>query len=272
MAEYTIKKQDDLYEVRGLGRLIEHDERSRRYAFDARKVKLASVHHERRVPVFDQGDLGSCTGNAMTGLLGTVPFFATLPSGTLSSTDATADEHVAVGLYSDATKIDTYPGTYPPTDTGSSGIAVAKAAQKKGWISGYQHTFDLNSALKALAVTPVIIGISWYEGFDSPKPSGQLSIAGSVRGGHEVVLDQLDVEHERVWLTNSWGTSFGVHGRAFFTWATFSRLLSEQGDCTVPVPITAPPPTPTPTPKPSQADAVMWDAAKTWARAKGLLT
>jgi hypothetical protein len=230
------------------------------------------MHHERRVPVFDQGDLGSCTGNAMTGLLGTVPFFATLPSGTLSSTDATADEHVAVGLYSDATKIDTYPGTYPPTDTGSSGIAVAKAAQKKGWISGYQHTFDLNSALKALAVTPVIIGISWYEGFDSPKPSGQLSIAGSVRGGHEVVLDQLDVEHERVWLTNSWGTSFGVHGRAFFTWATFSRLLSEQGDCTVPVPITAPPPTPTPTPKPSQADAVMWDAAKTWARAKGLLT
>ena len=68
MAEYTIRKQDDLYEVRGLGRLIEHDERSRRYAFDASKVKLASVHHERRVPVLDQGDLGSCTGNAMTGL------------------------------------------------------------------------------------------------------------------------------------------------------------------------------------------------------------
>lgn len=60
MAEYTIKKQDDRYEISGLGRLIEHDERSRRYAFDASKVKLALVHHERRVPVLDQGSLGSC--------------------------------------------------------------------------------------------------------------------------------------------------------------------------------------------------------------------
>ncbi len=270
MGKYTVKLQDDRFETNGLGRLVEHDERSRRYAFNATKATLTSVHHERRVPVLDQGQLGSCTGNAMTGLLGTVPFFATLPTSALSATDAAADEQVAVGLYSDATKLDSYPGTYPPTDSGSSGIAVAKAAKAKGWISGYQHTFDLNSALAALAVTPVIIGINWYEGFDSPTAAGELSVAGSVRGGHEVVLDQLDVEHKRVWLTNSWGTSFGQHGRAFFSWDTFSRLLSEQGDCTVPVPLTAPAPTPTPTPTPTSDDVTMWAAAKTWARAKGL--
>ena len=172
--------------------------------------------------------------------------------------------------HADATKLDAYPGAYPPTDTGSSGVGVAKAAKAKGWISGYQHTFNLNSALRALAVTPVIIGINWYEGFDSPHTTGELRVAGSIRGGHEVVLDQLDVEQKRVWLTNSWGTSFGLHGRAFFTWDTFSRLLSEQGDCTVPVPLTAPAPTPTPTPTPTSDDVAMWDAAKTWARAKGL--
>lgn len=272
MAQYTVKLQDDRFENRGLGRLVEHDERSRRFAFDARKVALASIHHERRIPVLNQGDLGSCTGHAMTGLLGTVPFFATLPDGTLSASDAAGDEKVAVDLYSAATSLDSYPGTYPPTDTGSSGIGVAKAAKAKGWISGYQHTFDLNSALAALAVTPVIIGVSWYEGFDSPKADGELALAGSVRGGHEIVLDQLDVEHKRVWLTNSWGTSFGVHGRAFFSWDTFSTLLSQQGDCTVPVPLTSPTPTPTPVPTPDAADATLWSSAQTWARAKGLIT
>ncbi|HTY72486.1 MAG TPA: hypothetical protein VMI11_08685 [Actinomycetes bacterium] len=272
MAEYTVTLQDDTYDVRGLGRLVEHDERSRRYAFDITGITLASVHHARHVPVLDQGTLGSCTGNAMTGLLGTSPFFETLPSGTLSVSDGTLDEKVAVELYSDATKLDSYPGTYPPTDTGSSGIGVAKAAAKQGWISGYQHTFDLDSALAALAVRPVIIGINWYEGFDSPSAEGELTISGKVRGGHEIVLDQLDVEQKRVWLTNSWGTSFGVHGRAFLSWDTFSRLLTEKGDCTVPVPVTAPAPTPTPAPQPDQADTAFWGAAKDWARAKGLLT
>jgi hypothetical protein len=272
MADYTVKLSDQRYDQRGLGRLVEHDERSRRFAFQATGITLTSIQHQRKVPVLNQGSLGSCTGNAMTGLLGTEPFFATLPPDTLSETDGSGDEKVAIELYSEATSLDSYPGAYPPSDTGSSGIAVAKAAKNKGWISGYQHTFDLNSALAALATTPVIIGISWYEGFDSPKPDGQLAIAGSVRGGHEVVLDQLDVENKRVWLTNSWGTSFGVHGRAYFTWDTFSTLLANQGDCTVPVPLTSPQPTPTPTPTPDSVDGALWDNAKTWARAKGLLT
>jgi hypothetical protein len=33
----------------------------------------------RRIPVLDQGDLGSCTGNAATGVLGSEPFYGTLP-------------------------------------------------------------------------------------------------------------------------------------------------------------------------------------------------
>jgi hypothetical protein len=272
MAQYTVRVQDDHYDPRGLGRLVEHDERSRRYAFDATNVTLVSIQHQRHIPVLNQGDLGSCTGNAMTGLLGTEPFFATLPAGTLSDSDASGDEKVAIELYSEATSLDGYAGTYPPTDTGSSGIGVAKAAKAKGWISGYQHTFDLNAALAALTTTPVIIGISWYEGFDTPKSDGELAIAGSVRGGHEIVLDQIDVEHKRVWLTNSWGTSFGIQGRAYFTWDTFSTLLSRQGDVTVPVPLTAPAPQPTPVPTPDAADTAMWSAAQTWARAKGLLT
>jgi hypothetical protein len=272
MAQYTVRVQDDHYDPRGLGRLVEHDERSRRYAFDATNVTLVSIQHQRHIPVLNQGDLGSCTGNAMTGLLGTEPFFATLPAGTLSDSDASGDEKVAIELYSEATSLDSYPGNYPPTDTGSSGIAVAKAAKGKGWINGYQHSFDLQTALAALAVTPVIIGIHWYQGFDTPKSDGELTIAGSVRGGHEIVLDQLDVENKRVWLTNSWGTSFGVNGRAFFSWDTFQTLLSDQGDVTIPVPVTSPVPTPTPVPTPNAADAALWAASQTWARAKGLIT
>ena len=45
--------------------------------------------------------------------------------------DATAGEQFAVALYSDATKVDAYPGTYPPDDTGSSGLAIC-TTQSRG--------------------------------------------------------------------------------------------------------------------------------------------
>ena len=59
MAEYTVKLQDDRFETSGLGRLVEHDERSRRYAFNAADVTLASVHHESRVRCWTRATSGA---------------------------------------------------------------------------------------------------------------------------------------------------------------------------------------------------------------------
>ena len=236
-----------------LGRHVRHDPRSLRYLYPAHLVDgLVSVRHERRIPVLDQGDLRSCTGNAAEGALGTAPLFEALPAGNLRNPtpDADTDEDQAVLLYSDATKLDDYDGAYPPVDAGSDGLSVAKAAKAAGLISGYTHCTSLDAALKALSQQPVIAGINWYSSFDNPGSDGLIKVSAraTVRGGHEICLDQLDVEGKRIGFTNSWGEGWGLSGRAFIGWDDFGRLLDEQGDVTVFTPASEPAPTPTPDP------------------------
>ena len=263
-----------------LGRNVNHDPRSRAFAFDGSTITLTSTRWKREVPCFDQGHLGSCTGNSGVGLLGTDPYFSTLPNGTK------LDESVAVSVYSDATKIDNAPGSYPPDDTGSDGLSVAKVLQQRGLISGYTHCFSLNDVLAALTQHPVMIGVNWYNNMFHPDSNGLLTIpAGdSVAGGHEFILDEIDVERQLVGMQNSWGTSWGVNnGRAYMSFGTLGRLLGEQGDATVlvglnkpapqptppaptPVPPVPVPPTPTPTPLPPvDDDLALWNCVKNWA-------
>jgi len=258
-----------------LGRHVEHDERSRAFAIseDLLPGTYNSAVHTVRIPVLDQGAVGSCTGHAAEGLVGTDPLFDAIP-GTVAARptgDAQADHVQAVALYSSATRLDGIQGVYPPTDTGSTGLAVAKAAQAAGLISGYQHAFSLAAALKALSVMPLIIGVNWYEGFDRPDAAGQVSISGSVRGGHEFLLYGIDAAGRRVLARNSWGESYGAVGCFSFSFDDFGRLLAEHGDVTAFVPLTAPAPVPTPVPPtPQSVDAAMATAARAWLTAKGL--
>ena len=87
-------------------------------------------------------------------------------------------------------------------------------------------------------IRPVIFRITWWSSFDKPSSTGYVSIkrGAYVRGGHEVVAVGIDVSAKRVWFYNSWGASWGLKGRFCLSWATLTRLLSEQGDCTVPIP------------------------------------
>lgn len=255
-----------------LGRHVEHDQRSRAYALseDLLPSSYTSAVHTVRIPVLDQGDLGSCTGHAAEAFAGSDPLYAAIPTTVKArpTGDAGADETQAVALYSAATRLDNVQGVYPPTDTGSTGVAVAKAAAKAGLISGYQHAFSLDSALKALAVSPLIIGVNWYEAFDTPDSTGRVKISGSVRGGHEFLLYGIDATSGRVLARNSWGTSWGVQGTFSFSFDDLGRLLDEDGDATLFVPLTSPAPTPTPTP--ADVDKALAASMHAWLTAKGL--
>lgn len=224
--------EEHTIEGKRLGRHVEHDPHSRDYAYvaDLTATTLKSVHHRRYGTVFDQGQIGSCTGNACAGALNTVPLHV-LHQPVLHESDA-------LDLYELATHIDTIHGVYPPDDTGSSGLAVAKAAKNKGYITSYRHAFSMDGALGALQVGPVITGVPWYEGFDNPDPdTGLVEIAGQIRGGHEfeILGFQLgnDVSSSLVVAENSWGADWGLSGRFKFTVSTWQRLLEQQGDVTI---------------------------------------
>ncbi|MFT4010135.1 MAG: hypothetical protein QM655_08845 [Nocardioidaceae bacterium] len=244
-----------------LGRIVRHDSRSWNYPFHAADVStLTSVRHHSNIPTLDQGSLGSCTGNAATKCLSYEPFWSESVVQGIIGADAVTDEKYAVGVYSEATKIDGYPGEYPPTDTGSDGLSVAKVLKSRGLIGGYRHAFSLEALLTALAQQPVIVGTEWRQDMFHPAADGKQAITGSVAGGHEYVLDEIDVSKQRVWMQNSWGQSWGLQGRAYFTWDDMRKLLAASGDCTVFAPLTAPPPPP----PPPDPEAEFVAAAKTW--------
>jgi hypothetical protein len=106
-----------------LGRQLVLDSRSLAYTVerdgDAMATPLQSKHWERRLGILQQGDLGSCTANAATGALGTEPFYSQVGHRVLPDGVDLAEAY-AVALYSAATKVDPWPGSYPPEDTGSS--------------------------------------------------------------------------------------------------------------------------------------------------------
>lgn len=211
---------------RTFGRRLEpdHDERSRAF-LAPQAVVLRTVLHERQGPVLDQEDIGACTGFAAAGALNTGPL-RTSGRPLLTSWEA-------AGLYAVASTLDPWDGSWPGQDTGSSGLAVAKAARKGGLVSGYRHAFGINQALAALVLGPVLVGIAWHEAMMDPDEDGLLHAKGPIVGGHEVCLIGLDVDAEQVTVLNSWGSSWGNGGTARMRWATLADLLADGGDATV---------------------------------------
>jgi hypothetical protein len=240
-----------------LGRHIHHDSRSLAYRLRLPEgAVLRDVNWARHIPILDQGQVGSCTGNAMVGALGSDPLYGDLPVGHPHLAEAEA-----LRIYSEAEVIDG-DGPYPPNDNGSSGLSVCQAAKNDGLISGYTHSLSVTDFQVALQSGPVLLGCNWYDSFDSPDFSGLVSISPNavVRGGHEVVCRVLQLSDSLIALDNSWGLSYGVNGMFAMKLATLDRLLGEQGDGTCPVPISKPAPVP-------DADHVLWGGtAQAWCR------
>jgi len=216
-----------------LGRLVEHDERSRAYRVAPVTAELRSVRWWRHAPITDQGELGSCTCEALVSAMACTPAYEPVMR---RHPRLVLDHRLAERLYRVATQVDAFPGAWPPDDTGSSGLAACKAARRAGYVSGYRWGFGLDDTLSALRAAPVMLGVRWYEGMDAPSWSGEARVYGSLRGGHEVCLTGIDVDAKRVWFDNSWGEAWGVDGRAWMSWSTLEELLAEDGDAVQLVP------------------------------------
>lgn len=233
------KYQEDTHDGMRLGRHLWLDARSLPFMVESSAQvmggPLVTTHWDRVIPVLDQSDLGSCTGNAGTGALGTQPFWDTTGRKALTeSTDTTTCEKFAVNLYSDATKVDPWPGTWLPTDTGSSGLAVCQVLKTRGTISGYNWARSAHGFLQLLQWGPVLQGMPWHRAFFQPDKAGFVDSdhnwpSSGLAGGHEVEavgvdLDTRDLLNSVVTYVNSWGTGWGDTGRFRMRLRTYEAL------------------------------------------------
>jgi len=157
-----------------LGRRLEpnHDPKSRAFqAFTA--GALTKTRHRLYGQPLDQGDLGSCTGNAAAHLLNTAPFH--IPRHRLYY------EPAAVLFYSQATQIDPFDGQYPPEDTGSDGltwstwlvVAVTVAAAATVLAGVVRRGAGILEPLGAIAVLLTATSLSlWATGTDTTAVDG----------------------------------------------------------------------------------------------------
>lgn len=208
-----------------LGRHQEHDPRSRQFpAAQASHLHDADWAYHGRI--LDQGQLGSCTGHAAVEVLMSGPYYAAI-----GKVFVEAD---ALAVYEKATHLDRIPGTYPPDDTGSSGLAVMRACKQAGWIAAYHHAFGLSHALAALMLGPVITGTVWMDEMFNPDKDGFVHLGGKVAGGHEYCVVGYRAADQSIECLNSWGTGWGLAGRFRLKADDWGVLLEQGGDVTVP--------------------------------------
>lgn len=221
-----------------LGRHVEHDERSWEHRFLAKQQRpqKKTTHWTSIQPALDQGDVGSCTGNAVAQWLNT-GFGQQLLREPLFH-----DENDALNIYSKATHLDSIPGHYKPDDTGSSGTAACKAATKLSYIKGYSWLFSFSSVQAAIETTPLITGTLWTN--DMFNPTNGLVKIGSlvdsnIAGGHEYLMTGIDWTEEVFEFRQSWGDTNKWHGckpGGYFaiSFRDYIQLYAANGDVTVP--------------------------------------
>lgn len=234
-----------------LGRTLEHDPASRGYEHPVRRLATKrNVHHKIGGAPLNQERLGKCEGetgvewcNWSKAVRNRVHFWSAKathvhPRSYLGDPEGTE-------LYSLATRLDDdgIPGHYPPTDTGTSGVGVAKAMQTDNAITGYDWTFSMDAMLGVLQTSPIMFGTNWYDSMFEVDSNGYVvgpPPSADPVGGHAFLGFVLDWTHERVGCTNhwtgEWGVKIGQRRGCFWIRMSFLEriLIGEQGDSMIP--------------------------------------
>jgi len=188
-------------------------------------------------PVYNQGELGSCTANAIAGaiqfdrLKQQLPDF--VPSRLFIYYNERVMEHTVAsdsgaqirdGIKSVATLGDCPETAWPyvVTKFKTKPSAACYAAALKYKVVSYQRVTQTLSQLKGCLASgyPFVFGFTVYESFESAQvaKSGHATLpksGESVVGGHAVVGVGYDDNMERFTVRNSWGNGWGLKG--YFT-------------------------------------------------------
>jgi C1A family cysteine protease len=185
-------------------------------------------------PIDDQGNLGSCTGNAIAGAIDLMDnknykkhtqvsrlfiyYYERLLEGTVSQdSGAQIRDGIKVGHMYGAPLESLWPYDIRNFTHVPSAAAIADAAKRK--IIKYQNAPDFLHVKDAIAAGyPVVIGFSVYSSFESPEvaATGNMPMPNvnteQALGGHAVCIVGYDDHKQHFIVRNSWGTSWGDKG------------------------------------------------------------
>lgn len=195
-------------------------------------------------PVYDQGDLGSCTANALAGAMAFVEAEQGIAPVSLSRLFIYYNERVIEGTVEqdagamirdgmasiakqgacleDAWPYDPSQFTVLPSD-----VCYFDGQQRRA-VTYLRVTQDLQNLKGCLAAGfPVVFGFTVYESFESAEvaKTGNVPMpttSEAVLGGHAVLLVGYDEASQRWLVRNSWGDGWGMAG--YFT-MPFEYLL-----------------------------------------------
>lgn len=220
-----------------LGRIINHDPRSRDYEYARTITTLKAVDWDDNAPISDQGQVGACVGFTCLDLVNNHVFAGNRKAATGST--ALLPNAKGLDFYHQATVKDGIAGVYPPSDTGSSGLGGAKGLKAEHFITSYTHTFSMTAFLAALQHQPVMVGTEWTQGMFDPDKTGLIRPTGAVQGGHEYGAFGYDPATQLILFRNHWGQGWSINGRFYMHAADFAKLLANQGDVIIPTPISS---------------------------------
>ena len=216
-------------------------------SFTAQAALPASVDLRPKMPpVYNQGNLGSCTGNAIAAALEYDLIKQNLPSFTPSRLFIYYNERLLEGtvrsdsgaMIRDGIKTVSKQGackeTIWPYDVVKFARKPTIAAYKDGlthvglsYYSVNQTELDIKTALASNF--PVVFGFTVYSSFEGQEVAStgivKMPAAGeSVLGGHAVLIVGYDDKKRQFIVRNSWGPNWGASGYFYMPYDYVTNL------------------------------------------------
>lgn len=134
-------------------------------------------------------------------------------------------------VYSLASSTDPWEGSWPPTDTGSSGLAAAKAAQAQGTGAGYRWLFGGADEVIQTVMSGRVVscGTWWHEGMMRRDDKLWIQPTGPRVGGHQFVVRGYDKAKDAAVVRCWWGD----FRDAYLKRSALNDLLRDGGDAHV---------------------------------------
>ncbi len=135
-------------------------------------------------------------------------------------------------LFCSIADFDSLPGNCKSGQDGTFLRAGGAVLKQRELIETYAFVYDVRKMAEyILNFGPMVFACQWRTGMDQLNGRGFVEVAGRVRGGHAILLDEVKWEpsgESYFGFANSWGTRWGNNGRGKISDYGMQRLT--EGD------------------------------------------